>query len=69
MVGGLLPVIMGREGFLCCIYNLKDNDPDDLVAENDWVICPSCFVMLHVTCLQVQKCICGFKPNCNLLKL
>ena len=69
MVGGLLPVIRGREGFLCCICNLKYDDPDGLVAEDDWVFCPSCFVMLHVTCLRVQKCICGFKPNCNLLKL
>ena len=51
MVGGPLPVIRGREGFLCCICNLKYNDRDNLVAEDDWVFCPSCFVMLHVTCL------------------
>ena len=69
VVGGPLPVIWGGEGFLCCICNLKYDYPNDLVSEDDWVFCPNCFVMSHVTCLCVRKCICRFKPNHNLLKL
>ena len=65
--GKRLPIIKGRGGFICCICSTKYDDEDDLVEEDEWVFCPWCEVMSHLTCIKVKWCICGYKPNKKFL--
>ena len=45
----------------CSVCEVRYNDPDDLVDEDQWVFCPQCCVMSHASCLRARECICGFK--------
>ena len=63
--GSQLPILAGRSGFRCCICDITHGSGDDPLENDDedhWIFCPRCHVMSHVTCIRVQKCICGFRP-------
>ena len=52
--GEKLPIIKGRSGFIYCICTTKFEDEDDLMGEDEWVFCPQCEVMSHLTCIKVS---------------
>ena len=60
--GKALPIIEGREGFICPKCSLKHKDPKDpLPEETRWVFCPVCEVVVHTTCM-ATGCVCKYKP-------
>ena len=60
--GGRLPVVKGRSGFMCCICNIRFDNPEEDLDEDEWVFCLCCYIMSHLTCVKVRRCICRFKP-------
>ena len=60
---GYLPKITGHQGFYCCLCDTSFGDDDDVMIDDQWVYCPICFVMSHVSCLKFKPCMCGFKPK------
>ena len=57
-----LPILEGREGFVCPKCGLKHADPlDPLPEESKWVYCPVCQVVIHTTCIS-QGCVCKYRP-------
>ena len=66
--GKALPIIEGRDGFICPKCSLKHDDPEDpLPEETRWVFCPVCEVVVHTTCI-VSGCVCKYKPLRKHLK-
>ena len=65
---GYLPKITGHEGFYCCLCDTSFGDDDDVMVDDQWVYCPICFVMSHVSCLKFKPCMCGFKPKRHQLR-
>ena len=58
-----LPVLPGRQGFICVKCSLKHGDPlDPLPDESLWVFCPVCKVVIHTTCI-LNGCVCKYKPR------
>ena len=56
-----LPILMGRENFVCPKCSLQHMDPlDSHPEETSWVFCPVCQVALH-TCI-ATNCVCKYKP-------
>ena len=66
--GKALPIIEGRDGFICPKCSLKHDDPEDpLPEETRWVFCPVCEVVVHMTCI-ISGCVCKYKPFHKHLK-
>ena len=65
---GYLPKITGHQGFYCCLCDTSFGDDDDVMVDDQWVYCPICFVMSHVSCLKFKPCMCGFKPKRHQLR-
>ena len=65
---GYLPKITGHQGFYYWLCDTSFGDDDDMMVDDQWVYCPICFMMSHVSCLKLKPCMCGFKPKRHQLR-